>query len=207
MPAVTVQPAGVSAAADEWVTFTVAVSGGKAPYTYRWQSRAEQESSWTDLPLNNPDYVKNADTASLRLRAASTDWDYGYEYRCRITDAAGAVVVTDTVTVSVPPLEAYPIQLQEKKSATFGWVLFDAYASYGVRPYTYQWYGGTSPTDMQKLENKWGQEHVTTSQLAVSWLPDKMFGPRDWYYCCVITDAEGTQCRTDTVHHDMRYYG
>ena len=93
---ITTQPKSVTVSDGEQVDLTVAVSGGKAPYTYTWQSCSQGE--WQDLSKSY-DCLPDGDT--LTLWVAKNDWTTNEDIRCVIRDAAGNTVISSSVKVSV----------------------------------------------------------------------------------------------------------
>ena len=190
---VTKQPQDVSAVKDEWISFTVEVNGGKAPYTYRWESRDDQ-SNFTALPLNNPAYVKNADTATLNLRADANDWNYNFEYRCKITDALGSSVYSDSASIHEKENLRVTAQPSDCTPAGSGKAAFTVKVGGGKAPYRYRWTCSMDPS----LSGDWiscDQKEFTELSGA---LTDRLTVGVDeatilMVYRCEITDAEGNR--------------
>ena len=189
------QPQDVSAQADEWVSFTVQVSGGKDPYTYRWESRDDQ-SNFSALPLNNPNYVKNADTATLNLRASANDWNYGFEYRCKITDALGNSVYSEPASISeavgalriVGQPQNMVAEEGERATAT---VTIDG----GKGPFTYKWMYSTDSVNWTAVPNDSVFSGVGTKTLTI-----KADGWAELFqYRCEITDAARNKVESNII--------
>ena len=87
---ITAQPKDTTVNKGEKATFTVAVSGGKAPYTYQWH---EVIPGGSDKPVN----LVNGDTLTVNMAASCT------QYYCVITDAAGKTVTSEKATLTVTP--------------------------------------------------------------------------------------------------------
>ena len=86
------QPEDVTAQAGEDVTFTVAVGGGKQPYTYQWQVWDPEHEKWVDLPgFTDP---------TLSRKDIEKKWD-GARFRCVVTDAEGTQIISREVTLTV----------------------------------------------------------------------------------------------------------
>jgi len=85
------QPQNVTAAAGNAVTFKVEVAGGKAPYSYKWESRTAA-TAW----IRVYDAASNTVTRYPTLDAMKS----GLRFRCTITDAAGATVVSNEATLT-----------------------------------------------------------------------------------------------------------
>jgi len=89
------QPQNVTAQAFDRVSFSVAVEGGKAPYTYEWQYRRDG-LDWTPFV---GDWADGMGTATISFGIDDSEFTYHYQYRCVITDANGNVVYSDTAWV------------------------------------------------------------------------------------------------------------
>ena len=198
---VTKQPQDVSAQADEWVSFTVQVSGGKDPYTYRWESRDDQ-SNFSALPLNNPNYVKNADTTTLNLRASANDWNYGFEYRCKITDALGNSVYSEPASISeavgalriVGQPQNMVAEEGERATAT---VTIDG----GKGPFTYKWMYSTDSVNWTAVPNDSVFSGVGTKTLTIKADDRAVF----FKYRCEITDAARNKVESNIVTFEMSF--
>lgn len=82
------QPKTTNVGYQEELELSVAVSGGKVPYSYQWQAKALTASNWGNLTGGLKD------TLALKARGSS-------QYRCVITDADGNSIVTETATLKV----------------------------------------------------------------------------------------------------------
>ena len=198
---VTKQPQDVSAQADEWVSFTVQVSGGKDPYTYRWES-CDDHSDFAALPLNNPDYIKNADTATLNLRADANDWNYNFEYRCKITDALGNSVYSEPASISeavgalriVGQPQNMVAEEGERATAT---VTIDG----GKGPFTYKWMYSTDSVNWTSVPNDSVFSGVGTKTLTIKADDRAVF----FKYRCEITDAARNKVESNIVTFEMSF--
>ena len=85
---ITQQPQSQTGKAGDTLTFTVAVSDGIAPYSYKWYSKA-QSGQWIESTTNAPNYKFEVNV----ITAMQT-----YSFYCVITDADGKQVTTNTVT-------------------------------------------------------------------------------------------------------------
>lgn len=111
-------------------TFTVAVNGGIAPYTYAWFRR----SGGVDNAVGT-----NSPTYSIAAYASGNNGDYF----CRVTDAAGQVVESARERTKVA------IRLSTNLAATATWTVGTSASlavvvdtGSGLAPYTYAWYKG-----------------------------------------------------------------
>ena len=135
---ITKQPSPyVLKAAEEKVTFTVEISGGKAPYTYKWILEKE-------IGTNPTSEVSNDKKSSLSVQFRKDTFDFSKYVRiyCEITDGAGTKVVSDMVEI-VPFAEGLKVTKQPAdytmKSATDTAAAFTVEISGGKAPYTYEW--------------------------------------------------------------------
>lgn len=94
--AVAEQPENVTCKVDDWVDFGVGVTGGKAPYTYRWQMKGSADPDWFDLV--NEVGIVGTNTAELRILVTTLDFGNSLKYRCKITDANGDTVYSDAAS-------------------------------------------------------------------------------------------------------------
>lgn len=157
-------PADVQAAAGNAATFKVAVSGGKAPYTYKWESKVGS-GGWSRVY----DSISNTLTKYPTQDMVTAD----QYYRCVITDADGKQVITDpakilngdqtgngtapgtqsgTTVVPVIPVNPvdptdpsvgqglhvtrHPVDVVVQKNQT---AVFNAEVTGGKPPYSYNW--------------------------------------------------------------------
>lgn len=91
------QPADVRASAGNAVTFKVEISGGKAPYTYKWESKT-----------NSTDWTRVYDSASNTLTKYPTldMMKSGLRFRCTVTDSAGSAIISREAAVTVSDTES-----------------------------------------------------------------------------------------------------
>ena len=94
--AIKTQPVDVSVKVGETATLTVEASGGKAPYTYQWQSTAGKNF----ITLIDSSTVSGSRTATLSCTKTA---EYSGEFKCVITDADGNKVTSETVTIEFTP--------------------------------------------------------------------------------------------------------
>jgi len=94
---ITSQPENETAQVNDTVSFTVAVSGGKAPYTYQWQCTSDGMSGWQNCKES---WANGATTDTVSFAVEQTDFDYNYRYRCMITDNHGNKIFSNEVWVT-----------------------------------------------------------------------------------------------------------
>ena len=81
------QPKDQTGALNDTVTFTVAPTGGKGPYTYKWEFKAEFGSAWQETGSNSATLTKTVSSSMMV--------DYYYMYRCIVTDSLGNTVTSE----------------------------------------------------------------------------------------------------------------
>lgn len=105
---------------------SVAVSGGKAPYTYQWYRR----SGGQDFTVGT-----NAPTYNIPSYAASNNGDYFV----RVTDAKGTTIESTRDRVRVA-IRLTTNLTATKEVAEAGTLSLAIVATDGLSPYTYQWF-------------------------------------------------------------------
>ena len=83
-----------SADEGEIINYIVAVSGGKKPYTYQWYTRGAR---YGDTPVEENDFVKGADTPTLKFTYGVGNGYSDSKFYCLVTDALGSTVKSDTI--------------------------------------------------------------------------------------------------------------
>ena len=94
---------------------SVQVFGGKAPYTYEWFYNGFRNQK---TKIENGDYVKDAETATMILSVEKENTLLGTGILCKITDSEGTTVTTDIVKVYGPfsmPVESAEIRQANKE--------------------------------------------------------------------------------------------
>ena len=174
-PAITTQPKDVEVVAGTVAKFTVAASA-KAPITYRWQSRRDSSSSWTNSGQSG------ARTATLSVNA--TAGLNGWQFRCIVKDGSGREIISRAATLSVVPMK---ITTQPKNtSVTVGSVAKFTVAAEGSGTLTYQWQSRRNSSANWAYSSQSG---ATTNTLSVSTTP----GLNGWQFRCIVRDSSGRQ--------------
>ena len=180
VPKITSQPADASVVVDGTAKFTVA-AGGKTPLTYQWQSRKNSSAQWSNSGQTG------AKTTTLSVKAlAGLD---GWQFRCVVTDSNGQKSASKAATLRVlPKITKQP----QNAVVVVGNVAEYTVAVAGKAPFSYQWQSrkGTSGTWSNS-----GQTGAKTATLSVT----SKLGLNDWYFRCVITDANGQKVYSDAA--------
>ncbi len=195
---VTKQPQDVTCEEYDTVTFTVAVSGGKAPYTYQWETRNDEKPNWYSASsLVN---VTRYNTPTLEVRIDRLDFIFNYQYRCKITDAAGSVVYSNPASAADANPSALTItqQPQNVTGKVGDWVSYSVVVSGGKAPYTYQWQNCTDDTPWDNVVNGLYLKGATTATLETQILAEDF--AYNYQYRCKITDASGKVVYSKVVY-------
>ena len=186
---ITAQPKDVTVAEGGEAVFTVAVTGGKAPYSYQWSEITPQGNAY-GLADGTENY-SGTKTASLTVQSPAVRIsESGTRYCCYVYDASGTEVIsakaTLTVTAAVTPLEiaAQPADVTAAKGAD---ATFTVTAAGGKTPYTYEWrrIRKTDSADMDLSD--W--TYLSGSNTAVLTVKNLVLGETGDMYYCIITDA------------------
>jgi hypothetical protein len=157
-------PANSSATTGQTVNLTVNVTGGTTPYTFQWYEGSS-------IIASGPSQI-----AITKTTAGS------FTFYCQVIDATGTMAYSNSMALTVTaPLAASAspsnITITADQLATF-----DATASGGTSPYSYQWYNSTNMLIGQ-----------TSAQMETNMTP----GVYSFY--CKITDSNGTTAKTNSV--------
>lgn len=114
----------------------VSVTGGTRPYTYSWYEGAIGDTS---TPIGSRERVR------LTLAHGT------YTYWAEIEDAAGEIVSSRAINISIVPRTVGPLSIRKQpqsqeieSTGALTSVELEVSASGGTRPYTYTWYEGGS---------------------------------------------------------------
>ncbi len=171
---ITSQPQDALLKTGSSVTFSVTVSGGKAPYSYLWYETSNDGFRWS--------YMNSERTSKLTVSK-----DTGMKYRCEIVDAAGNKVTTNTVSILKKDPLVITSQPWDICTAYSSTAFFDVTVSGGTKPYRYEWYY------KKDSEGVWRSYNFISSHFVIT---PKTLG-YETSYRCKITDADG-----DTIYSD-----
>ena len=177
---ITSQPKNVSANANSVVQFSVTASGGKAPYTYRWELRRSTDTQWADAGCATSVYSFNATQLIL---------DSDYFFRCVVTDASGQRVISNSASLTAKntALKA-AISLDKYTVAYGGSVKASVAVSGGKAPYSYSWYRYNPANSTWVFLNSMSSSSCTISNITET-----------TYVRCEVSDAGGSRITTDYV--------
>ncbi len=159
---------------------SVAVSGGKSPYTYQWY--VDTPTLSTDLALQNNTVVSGAKSAVVNVKSTKLS-ENGSKFYCVITDAEGNKITSGKALLTVTAPLSITTQPKNVSASVGGTATFSVAVSGGKAPYAYQWF--KSPTSGLKDTKISG---ATSSTYKISSVTK---GNGSYTYYCVITDANG----------------
>ncbi len=181
----------VVANAGDFRTFSVEVSGGKAPYTYRWFMMTDIEGP---APVSN---FETFDTVyhDFTTYITQEEIDYNAKYYCEITDSAGNVTCSEPAKV-YDASAIQPLAITTQPTDAYGdvgeEVSYTVEAAGGISPYSYQWcIVYLDNWDLGPIEN----ETATTSELTLTLTQEHI--ERGIAVWCNVTDARGEDISTD----------
>lgn len=161
----------------ETAQMSIGVTGGTAPYKYRWEQY--ENNIWKSTG-------ETSDTLSVKIPPAHPGGSQ--MYRCVVTDSAGCSITSDTARVIVEA--AVPLTLTNAREAAGDLVNLTVFAEGGKGPYTFTWqgYANMAPTTSVKDWNGISiATGTTSSMLTVN--TTKCSCTR---YLCTVRDANGT---------------
>ncbi len=172
VPQITKQPANQSVGAGDTATFSVAATG-KAPLSYRWQSRRDANSEWANSGQPGAKTKTLSVTASAGLN--------GWQFRCVVTDGNGKSWGSGVATLTVIPKIT---QQPESIHVVAGTTVQFKVAATGKATLSYQW---QSRKDANSSWANSGQTGAKTAALTVA----STNGLNGWQFRCVVTDGNG----------------
>ena len=193
--AIKTQPSNITASKGQMVTFTVEATGGQAPYTYRWQVKGGNFTSWTDAGSS---WSAGDNSTSFTFEAIYDRFDGGYEYRCVITDASGQTVTSNTVMI-IPKYGPLTIETQPSDvTVRLGEeVTFTVEATGGKPLYTYTWQvRGGNFTSWTNADAYWDTAFNTN---IFTFTANEDHLNSGYEYRCVITDANGETVTSESA--------
>lgn len=196
------QPQDVEGKAGTTASFGVVASGGTEPYSYQWQY-SEDDAVFYDLgPANvTSGWVLGYSTATLVVNVEDYDLEKCWAFRCVVTDAQGQTVTSDFANILYE--EPFVVTMQPVNTLAYEGetVQFVLAANGGTEPYTYRWQAAWGGEDAAFVDlnasHSWVSGYDTDALSLVASIREESYSYR---YRCVITDAEGRQITSNTVH-------
>lgn len=177
---ITSSPKDVTVLPGESAELSVSVSGGTAPYKYRWEQYSSSAGIWSDTGVSSDTMVVRVPPAHAGGRQT---------FRCVITDASGCSITSDTAAVIVEAAAA--LEVSSASDVAGSLVNLYVYADEGTAPYTFTWQGWDSKYGPTTYVKNWDgitiADAKTSSSLTVN--TTKCSCTR---YLCTVTDASGT---------------
>ncbi len=179
--AITKHPGAASVTtANASMKFSVTVSGGTAPYQYKWYTEDKKQNATTVDKVF--DTVSGADTATVTLQVTGNN--QSGNIWCVVTDAAGKTVTSNKAQLKVNiPMTLTKHPTGESKTAG-EWAHFTVKVSGGSGSYLYRWYTDISGKEVEILDSKYAVG-ARTAQLSL-WTQRSDRTGSVW---CVVEDA------------------
>ena len=193
---ITKQPAAYQMRSDRDTSaaFTVEISGGRAPYTYKWIEEVDGNNGWSSSDSSsstkNTFYEKDGQTL---FRSYSTVKLY-----CEITDSNGYTIRSEKAELK-PYAGAFKITSQPKDvtvTSTTSSASFSVTVTGGTAPYTYDWHleEGRYTTPFTSYSTSSASDTLTLDSRDLSRWADSS---STLYIVCEITDANRTTIASD----------
>ena len=195
---ITKQPQSITVAENSIVSFSIEVTGGKAPYTYDWQG-THTSPAYSDYNEWGSFHSGINGKSTVSFEA---DWysfaDKDQIYRCVVTDANGTKVISDTfeiyksvsgLKITNGPYGSYSAKEGYIFEVDVGTV------SGGRAPYKYDWQMRADPnegytdTSWRSFASEYNGK--PTLSFEVEWYDF------EYYFKCVVTDADGKKVETE----------
>jgi hypothetical protein len=176
------------------VTFEVAVTGGKAPYTYRWMERAYGGRGTPYEQIGGGWYGYNGYTTScLEIDMDLAGPLFNYTYYCVVTDADGNSIISNEAMICKPlKIDTQPVNTE---CSLNGSAKFSVAVSGGSKSYSYEWQyiniAGNYVPVTGLFENATGADTATVS------IPINNSNYFNLKFRCVITDSYGKKVISD----------
>ncbi len=181
-------------------TFTVNVTDGTAPYTYKWQYSTTAEGGYIDC-ISSSEPFTGENTATLTIGNITSSME-NYTFRCVITDAEGGTVTSNPAVFIVRPImiTSQPQSVVAEKGTTFTFKGLKATGGKGALKYQWQIAYTTTPTSDSDFFNCFLApayfSNYDTNELSVFYNT----GFENSTFRCKITDADGNVVYSDYVY-------
>ncbi|MBQ1342863.1 MAG: immunoglobulin domain-containing protein, partial [Firmicutes bacterium] len=191
---ITSQPKDGAIAEGADAKFTVAVSGGTAPYAYEWHRIVANNSNYDVVLDADETLITGTKTGTLTTKQCAAT-ENGDKYYCVVSNAAGNKVTSQKATLTV---SAAALTITKEPSNTSvevdGTAKFSVKVSGGTEPYTYEWHrvikSGSFAGDDYALDDNDVFPGASTANLSVKHCASSENG--DQYYC-IVKDANGNK--------------
>ena len=195
-PNITASPIDVSLTDATSADFTVQLSGGNPPYSFKWQVSTDNGTSWAEInAAGTAPVYSNWTTATLSLSGISSQHNL-FRYRCVVSSGQtcpDAFTVSDAAVLSISSNCFEPSIITPPQSATVtqsSSTSFSVTASGSGSGFTYQWQlstdGGNTWNNINTAGNSPAYSGYTSSTLSLS----SVTADNDNYqYRCIVTNG------------------
>lgn len=173
---ITGHPQSVTVKKDDNASFTVAVSGGTAPYTYQWQISDNNGAEWFSSSVQGTTYS-----------AAGTAERHGRLIRCIVTDANGSKVISNAARLLVSgmlKIIVHPKDVTAKEGTNASFTVVAAGAEL-----QYQW--------QYSIDN--GAQWYTSSARTDTYTTAANADRNGRLIRCVVTDGSGNEVTSNAA--------
>lgn len=185
-------------AVDDKVSFTVEITGGKAPYNYKWWIEKETGSNFQQV-----DSEKKTSTYNVTFSKDSFTFTKYIRVYVEVTDAEGTKVTSEKAEVK-PFTEAADLKItKQPQIVTIDApkdVELDIAVSGGKKPYIFQWqrFTGGAWKDIELSVKSYAIDKENSSVFTAA-----IDSSKDWMVNeairCVVSDSSGQKVTSDQV--------
>nr|MBQ4319982.1 SprB repeat-containing protein [Clostridia bacterium] len=188
---ITAQPKDTSLNAENTASFSITVSGGKAPYKFKWENKHMGDDVWSTLHTSTDILF----TSSITVAA---DMKYPLALiRCTVTDALGTTITSNEASLLMMLRITGKIG-EHQLTAPTELKNYTVSAGGGLAPYTYTWYQRSNDTaDPVKIY----EQTLSSGTCSVPFTFKNLDDGRVIRLKCVVTDALG-----NSVEDEGRVY-
>ncbi len=190
----TLDKTAVSVKASESFTLSCNVTGGVAPYKYKWYF-GDKNGTFTDMTT----YYTPVSAVTGSSITARPDTRYTTQYlKCEVTDYTGIIVSSNICTITMWPdeltasLDCTSVIVSSGKQ-----VQVTCNAQGGVAPYYYKWELGYKPS-VSYIQTIWTETSCTTKTYTVMGISDPSTVTGYFFLRCTVYDSNTGSVRTDS---------